>query len=70
MATATKQKRPTASSVVRRFLDMKKPPSNEKIIAEVRAKSGSKKFDGKHLSWYRSRHKKGELGNARGAAAN
>ena len=66
--TSTKTKI-TVASVVRRILGLKKTPTDEKFIVLVKKETGSKKFDQKQLSWYRSQFKSGRLSKGRKAAS-
>lgn len=60
MATKEKQKRVTAASVVRAILGSSRVPTDEKIIEMVKQKTGSRKFDKSHLSWYKTQWKAGK----------
>lgn len=46
-----------------------KLPADEDIIKKVRQLSGSTSFDSKHLAWYKSMAKKGQLAKKGRAAA-
>lgn len=59
--TETTAKRVTASSVVTKYLLLKRVPTDEEIISSVRKESGSKTFNAASLAWYKTQARQGKL---------
>lgn len=61
MSKTATVKRVTASSVVTKYLLMKRVPTDAEIISYVRKESGSKTFNAASLSWYKTQARQGKL---------
>ena len=66
MATKTKEKRVTAASVIRDLLGAARVAPDDKLIGEVKKRSGSKTFNKAQLAWYKSRFRAGALAGMKG----
>lgn len=58
---STKEARVTAGSVLIKLLGAAKVQSDEAIIKLVKDETGSSKFDGKQLAWYKWKYRQGKL---------
>lgn len=64
----SKRTGPTAAAILVRLLGREHVPSDEAIIKEVKEETGSAKFDGRQLAWYKWKYKAGALKGMDGKA--